>query len=233
MKRLFARSALAACLTLLSVASYGQNPIPISFVPAGIGAPGTYILTQDWTDSSSAGSAINVTANDVTIDLNGHHISCTIPNNQLVGVHLVDVSNVSVKNGEISGFQYGVFMDHSGTSSNVDFGNLVDSLRLENNQYGVACLSNTGCVVRNCQIEGGWMGVGFGGGEANHASNNLTTGAEFGYYGSGPHYFDSNYANKCAFGIYATSSATKLRFNTTTNCNTAVVGGTSELALDQ
>jgi Periplasmic copper-binding protein (NosD) len=137
------------------------------------------------------------------------------------------VSNVSVKNGVIAGFTFGIEMDYSG-------GHLVDGLRFSNDLEGVFCYKSKGCVVRNCQIEGGIYGVAFDQGTGNRASNNVATGVEYGFYSSGSDYFDSNYADNCTgSGIYAESSATKFRFNTTTNCNVAVYGRTSEGASDQ
>jgi hypothetical protein len=70
-------------------------------------------------------------------------------------------------------------------------------------------------------------------GTGNRAANNVATGLTYGFAGNGTDYFDSNYADNCSsYGIWAGSATTKIRFNTTTNCATNVLGGTSEFAAD-
>ena len=232
MKRLFASLAFATGLMLLSAASYGQTLI--FSLPYTISMDGTYKLAHDLTYSAALGNAIIVNASNVTIDLNGYQLVATASNSYNFGIYANNVSNVSVKNGTIAGFTFGVEMDYPQGASNVNFGHLVDGLHLSNNQVGVGCYVSKGCVVRNCQFEGGFYGVEFSNGTGNRASNNVATGMFYGFYTNGSDYFDSNYADSCIeAGIYAAKAATKLRFNTTTNCGVGVQGGTSEGASDQ
>ena len=232
MKRLFATLAFATALTLLPVASYGWTPI--SSVPYTISVGGTYILTNSLTYSGAVGNAITVNASNVIIDLDGYQLFCSNSNNYAFGIYANNVSNVSVKNGEIGGFTFGVYLDYPGTGSNVNFGHLVDGLRFSNNEVGVLCHIGGGSVVKNCQFNGGYYGVEFNQGSGNRASNNVVSGSGYGFFSTGANYFDSNYADNCSWGgIYATSAATKFRFNTTTNCSNGVTGGTSVGANDQ
>jgi parallel beta-helix repeat protein len=233
MKRLFASLAFAAGLTLLTVGSYGQTPI--ASLPYTISSGGNYYLTQNLTYSGAAGNAITVNASNVTIDLNGYQLFCSNSNNSTWGIYANNVSNVSIKNGAIDGFTFGIELGFPGGGSNVNFGHLVDGVRFSNDLESVAFYTTRGCVVRNCQIDGGLYGVVFNNGAGNRASNNVATGVGYGFTSIGAHYFDSNYADSCTYtGIYAASgTATKLRFNTTTNCGVAVYGGTSEGASDQ
>jgi len=175
-----------------------------------------------------------VNASNVTIDLNGYQLVCANSSYSTWGIYANNVSYVSVKNGAIAGFAFGIELGFPGGGSNVNFGHLVDGVRFSKDLGGVAFYMTRGCVVRNCQIEGGIYGVSFDQGAGNRASNNVATGVEYGFYSSGADYFDSNYADSCTYaGIYAESAVTKLRFNTTTNCGVAVYGGTSEGASDQ
>ena len=232
MKRLFANLAFATALTLLSAASYGQTLI-VS-LPYTITADGTYKFAHDLTYSATVGNAITVNASNVTIDLDGYQLVSTASNSYNFGIYANNVSNVSVKNGGIVGFTFGVEMAYPQGASNVNFGHLVDGLHLTNNEVGVGCYMSKACVVRNCQFEGGFYGVEFFNGTGNRASNNAATGMYYGFYSNGSDYFDSNYADSCLDGgIYATSATTKFRFNTTTNCGVGVTGGTSEGATDQ
>jgi len=154
MKRLFATLAFAASLTLLSVSSYGQ--IPIASLPYTINSGGNYYLTQNLTYSGANGDAIDVNASNVTIDLNGYELVCSNSNTVTRGIFAGNVSNVSIKNGAIAGFRFGIELIPEG-GSNVNFGHLVDGVRFINDYEAVVFYMTNGCVVRNCQIEGGSM----------------------------------------------------------------------------
>lgn len=87
-------------------------------------------------------------------------------------------------------------------------------------------------MVKNCQFVGGTYSIEFYSGAGNRATNNVASGETQGFVSTGTDYFDSNYADGCATG-FNVSPATKLRFNTTTNCDQGVSGGTSEFANDE
>ena len=135
MKRLFASLAFAAGLTLLSVTSYGQTPI--ASLPYTISSAGNYYLTQNLTYSGAAGNAITVNASNVTIDLNGYQLVCANSSYSTWGIYANNVSNVSVKNGAIAGFAFGIELGFPEGGSNVNFGHLVDSLRFSNDLEAV------------------------------------------------------------------------------------------------
>jgi hypothetical protein len=95
----------------------GKPPIPITSLPLTITTPGYYYLLSDiyFTPTSMSNRiAITVNSSNVTIDLRGHSFSgpfqaeITVPeyfNLNPVGMDLVG-SNITVKNGTISGFFY-------------------------------------------------------------------------------------------------------------------------------
>jgi hypothetical protein len=228
MKCFISNSVLAAGLTLLSVASYGQTPI--NSVPYTISAPGTYILANNLTYSGANGNAITVNADHVSIDLNRYYLYCPTSNNFAIGICAISKADVQVRNGFIGGFWIGV--NFSGGNSNFD--HLVDGIRFSQNTYAVVFVQTKACVVQNCQIIGpGRAGVWFNSGTGNRAANNVATGLTYGFASDGTDYFDSNYADNCSsYGIWAGSATTKFRFNTTTNCATNVLGGTEEFAGD-
>jgi hypothetical protein len=177
---------------------------------------------------------------NVTIDLNGYYLvnSPFSGPSFANGIWSENKANIRVKNGEIVDFSNGITAQDG--SPNRNFGHLVEDVRFYNNDSGVSYWGSTGCVVRNCQF---CQFIGLGGrhgyavfffeGTGNRAVGNVATGMDIAFYSAGSNYLDSNYADDCNYGIYAFSPTTKLRFNTTTNCNTGVQGGTSELANDQ
>jgi len=62
--------------------------------------------------SGRAGDGIMVTANSVTLDLNGHPVLGAARHlGDFAGIHLLGVKGVVVKGGEVSGFDAGVVVD--------------------------------------------------------------------------------------------------------------------------
>lgn len=80
--------------------------------------PSDYTLDRDIT---FAGNGFIVKANNVTLDLNGHTITGSGVG---MGVSLAGVNGISVKNGKISNFSYGIYLQGS---SNTVTGNTIVS----------------------------------------------------------------------------------------------------------
>lgn len=79
-----------------------EKRTPISAAPFTISSSGSYYLTQNL--SVTTGTALNVTASNVTVDLNGFAISSTASPRSGNGIQLADNSrNVSLRNGHIQG----------------------------------------------------------------------------------------------------------------------------------
>lgn len=144
-------SLLAACLTLLPVAGYGQTII--TSLPFTITQSGKYTLQSDLTVTVTPGSgpatqfAIIALASDVVIDLNG--FSIVGPQGSSVasiGIAVQGIEDVVIRNGEISGLTYGVSI-LNGT------GITVENVRLSNNDF--RGISGQGChnaLILNCKI---------------------------------------------------------------------------------
>jgi hypothetical protein len=108
-------SALTAVFTVLSaMPADAQVSRPISKLPFVITKPGNYHLTRNLTLSKAlpteADGAIRVTTSDVTINLNGRTLASNVSG--FAGIYAEDqtISHIRVRNGNIRGFENGVFL---------------------------------------------------------------------------------------------------------------------------
>jgi hypothetical protein len=139
---------------------------PISSAPYTITNPGSYYLTTNVT--VNFGSAITISANGVTLDLNGFTISSTqYPAYQgTYGVLLNSVTNVTVANGFIRG---GVTNNGYGVYGGSGFGYGVAANDIVPNSTLVSRISVFGClysgisgftVVESCTVQtAGYTGI--------------------------------------------------------------------------
>src|SRR5262245_41172917 len=122
----------------------------IDFLPFTITAPGDYILGSDL---STSDQGIIINADNVTVNLNGNTITSTShdPNNQFCAVQSQSHTNITIQNGEITGFAYGVYLAISDTYS--QFSNsLIQNLDITDCTYRGIKVEGTGNVVRNNEI---------------------------------------------------------------------------------
>ena len=127
MKRL-SGCMIASALVLVAGVALAKPPVPISECGTVITEPGKYRVTQDLFCARDQ-QGIEVLASDVTVNLNGHTITCDASGEILVGAVLVGdffdptyvVSNVRVKNGTVSGCDDGVifFYSQSGKATKI------------------------------------------------------------------------------------------------------------------
>jgi hypothetical protein len=107
--------AAAALFSILSATpASAQVSRPISKLPFVISKPGNYHLTRNLTLtkelSGERDGAIRVTVSDVTINLNGRTLAGT--GNGFAGICAQEesIGHIRIRNGTISGFEYGVFL---------------------------------------------------------------------------------------------------------------------------
>ena len=131
---------------------------PISSAPFIITQPGSYYLTTNVTVSS--GDAITITANNVSLDLNGFTIASTAPVANIDKAILLSGSgiNIAIRNGHISsgvtnngagvysgsGFGFGVFSEYANVR--------VSGLSVSGCQYDGIYLSGGSTVVESCMV---------------------------------------------------------------------------------
>lgn len=111
-RRLAVAAALAALFLLARDAS-AANPacVAIGAVPYMILTPGLYCLASDMTYDAGSGAAILVMSDDVTVDLGGFTVTGTAgPGTFAMGVYAGARRGVTVRNGTVRGFLYGVLL---------------------------------------------------------------------------------------------------------------------------
>lgn len=120
----------------------------INTLPVTISYPGNYKLGVGGYFTSTP---ITITANDVQLDMDGQTIVCyTNANTQAKGVYIAsNLTNVSVKNGTIRGFFYGVHFDDLTYSRSCT----IENLTIQNSTFRGIVATGAMCVIRKNQIQ--------------------------------------------------------------------------------
>jgi hypothetical protein len=118
-----------------------------------ISKSGSYFLAANYTSALPKSSIISVTANNVTINLNGFTISDTAIGNTSTAINAPAVSGLTIVNGTIT---------KTGTAINLGTSSTVGGMQLISNKGdGVDCTST--CLVTNSVITGNTgIGLNFG-----------------------------------------------------------------------
>jgi hypothetical protein len=128
------------------------NCTPITSLPFVISTPGVYCLTGDLSTSMTSGNAIDIQASSVTLDLNGHKLGGmgAGTGTQAYGIYASDRKNITIRNGSIRGFFWGICLNDSG--SDISSGHLIEQLRMDTNTYGAMWINGAGSIVQNNQV---------------------------------------------------------------------------------
>jgi len=146
---------------------------PISSVPFTIASPGSYYVTTNLTGASGL-SGITISNNNVTLDLNGFAL-LGVPGSLYAVAFASSQTNVTVRNGTMSGWRMGVH-ESGGNSRNV----VLDGLAI----FGSATdgiLMYSAATVRNCVCSSNAaIGISITGGEISDCSAgyNVNSGIE-------------------------------------------------------
>jgi parallel beta-helix repeat protein len=154
--------------TMLTLAQIEpRTPIAANTTPGDandlyvISQPGSYYLTTNIvTTTTYAGTGIEILANNVTLDLNGFSVSCTSTNYDTYGIYIPnDQTNITVRNGNLNGWNYGVF-GYTGYSVNLVFEKLnVSDCNKGSAVYSVGIGLNSAAVIRDCTVENDETGI--------------------------------------------------------------------------
>lgn len=214
----------------------------LTSLPASITTPGTYYLKSDFSVNMSNGQAIAVNASGVTIDLNGHTVTNTYGlANTAAGIAANGQAMITVRNGTITGFCYGViFFASSFDASSSSYGHLVENVSLVKETFCAVDLQGFGSRIYRCRavLTGGTTNQsGYIGLELDGASNSIVdcdvcgksgAGAAYGIYiGSGSDNFVvNNRISSVDYGVNLYSGGLKYRDNLTSGVITSYTGGT-------
>jgi hypothetical protein len=155
----------------------------ITSVPYTISNPGFYFLGGNLTYSDTY-YAIIVNADNVTLDLMGFRLSHPGPLAVGTGIYAYGRYNVEIRNGTVSGFEYGVSC--SGAQHRVS------NVRAISNRLNIGLIGKNH-LVNACNGSNGQKGIYVGSGTITNsvASNNWEYGIEF----DGPGSLIGNIAN--------------------------------------
>jgi hypothetical protein len=119
---------------------------PSTTFPIVIDQPGSYVLTGNITVSTPGVHGIEITADNVTLDLNGHALvgPGKLTGGVEGGIYIWHMKNIAVKNGTVSNFGgYGIFL--SGQNHQVK-----DIRAYGNGQHGIFAEY---CIITNCTAD--------------------------------------------------------------------------------
>jgi hypothetical protein len=161
----------------------------IDSLPAVITTQGTWCLRQDVSTAITAGYAIQVNTNNVTIDCNGFKVGglAAGSTSNAYGIYAHTRQNITVRNCTVRGFYYGTYLFGSG--------HLVEDNRFDHSLWkGIGVFGEASRVLRNLVTDtGGGDGVSVG--TAIHASADVIGNNVYNVFG------DDALANTAGYGI--------------------------------
>jgi hypothetical protein len=143
-------AALSVLVLTVQSAARSETMLCTEIVPPlTLSVPGSYCLFNDYALRLASGAAITVTANNVTIDLNGHRLGNGNGGaaNTATGVaaEAAGLVNLTVRNGTIRGFGHGITINADDSS-----GHLIEEMLLEQNlTTGIHVRANNSTIRRN------------------------------------------------------------------------------------
>jgi hypothetical protein len=149
--RTVAISCLLAGLGAATAQAASRPCTIIHKLPFAITRPGCYRLETHLITPLVAGSAIDVEADDVTLDLQGFSITDTIRDREVraVGILVRNHSSFRLLNGIIDNFRYGVLVaDSAGVSRD----HAISHVTVRNSKAAGIALTGTGSSISNSQV---------------------------------------------------------------------------------
>jgi len=159
----------------------------------------TYELNQSITNSTTD-TCLDITADDVTLDGNGHTVDGVNQTTDSIGVLVNSANNVTVKNfGNVTRWQYGIVVGEALNST------LTDNTANANSRVGIYMLTIGSTLTRNTANDNGLNGVHLtrGSSENTLTDNTANNNGEVGILveGSNDNLLELNEANENKWGI--------------------------------
>src|SRR5436309_356976 len=129
------------------------NCTPITAVPFTIPAAGTWCLAQDLNTTLASGNAITIAANNVVLDLNGHRLANVGagPGTEASGVYAFQRTDITVRNGTVRGFKFGIRLDDSSPYTTYQ-AHVIEDLRADQNTWIGIWVAGRENIIRNTQV---------------------------------------------------------------------------------
>ena len=216
---------------------------PITTLPAVITVQGVYCFTGHLGTAMTSGNAIEIQAPNVVLDLNGFKLGGLAAGlgTNATGIYAYNLQNITIKNGTVRGFLYGIYL--AGSSSQ---GHVVEDVRVDQNTSIGINVQGSGNIVRNNQVvtTGGTTNYGanapaygiFVLGNGPQVINNAVTntfgqgtGIAYGIFFSSVTggFAVNNRISTADRGIHFSASTGKYRDNLTFGVTTPFTGGTA------
>lgn len=149
MLRIVLLASLALALlprAALAAESYDNCAGTVTSLPATISTAGVWCMKSDLTTSMTSGMAITISSNNVTLDCNDFRLGGlgAGAGTTTAGIAVMEKSNVTVRNCNVRGFLYGVYL---GGSNNV-----VEDSRFDANTRVGVYVSGYDFIVRRNSI---------------------------------------------------------------------------------
>ncbi len=125
----------------------------ITYVPYVISVEGVYCFTGHLETSMTSGTAITINADNVTINMNGWKLDGLGAGDgtQTFGIYAYLRKNITIRNGTIRGFEYGIVLNDSWPYTTSQ-GHLIEDIRADMNTKTGFLIRGSGNTVRHNQI---------------------------------------------------------------------------------
>ncbi len=158
----FGMALMALGIILGDGSAFAQTAAPaiaataISKVPYLITKPGLYLLKKDLVFTptiAASGQAITINADDVTLDLGGHVISTSAPQNGTnttrgIGLASAPTIHTTIRNGVLRNFNQGIYLSAGGAAARV----LIEDMFISNSGTDGIRVEATSIEIRRCKI---------------------------------------------------------------------------------
>jgi len=169
-------SGIMLTLLLVSMGTLAFNIQPVKAIgtiyiraDGSIDPPTANITTSDYvtyTFSSNIYDQIRIERSNITIDGKGYTLQGSGSGN---GFYWNSINNVTIKNMNIKGFGYGIYL------SNSLYNNIIGNNIAENNYYGIYLLNSANNAINeNVVVDGEWGIILYDSGNNTLRNNNMT-----------------------------------------------------------
>ena len=145
--------ALFALLVAQTTRAETTNCTAITSLPAVITTQGVYCFTGHLATAITSGNAIEIQANNVTIDLNGFKLGGLGAGDGTTarGIYANQRNNIVIRNGIVRGFFLGIYLDDISPFITSQ-GHLIEDILADRNTYRGLLLEGRGMTVRRNQV---------------------------------------------------------------------------------